>query len=269
MPVVQRIATLAIVFTIIGLRPVAAQIDYRNLDDHRPVRTEDAYPIERYAFELVAPYEYENGRAGEQLHVVAPELSYGAFANTQVGLRLPLAALHTTAGTDWGFAGPRLFGLYNFNTEGPALPALALRADLALPTGDLGPDATQLTLKALATRSWGRTRLHLNAAGTLGRAAGRAAVDAEPRWALSLAADQTFYRQSVLLIGELGVLEAASEAPTDVSAALGIRYQLTPTLVLDAGVSRRLTARAGPDLGLTLGLTHAFAFAGWLPGASR
>jgi hypothetical protein len=39
---------------------LAAQIDYRNLDEGRPLQTEDAYPIERHAFELVIPYEYEN-----------------------------------------------------------------------------------------------------------------------------------------------------------------------------------------------------------------
>jgi hypothetical protein len=101
MRVTRTIAALAIMFTAIGLRPLAAQIDYRNLDDHRPVRTEDAYPIERFAFELVAPYEYENGRGGEHLHVVSPELSYGLFRNGQVGLELPLAALNGPGGTDW------------------------------------------------------------------------------------------------------------------------------------------------------------------------
>jgi hypothetical protein len=55
MPVTQRIAALAIALTAAGFPPLAAQIDYRNLDDHRPVRTEDAYPIERYAFELLIP----------------------------------------------------------------------------------------------------------------------------------------------------------------------------------------------------------------------
>ncbi|MEP7176101.1 MAG: hypothetical protein ABI860_06070 [Gemmatimonadales bacterium] len=269
MRLIQWIAVPAIVLAAIGPRPLAAQIDYRNLDDHRPVRTEDAYPIERYAFELVAPYDYENGVGGEQAHVVSPELSYGAFANTQLGLELPFAALHTPAGTDWGFGGPRLFALYNFNTEGPTLPALALRADFAVPVGDLGADDPQLTLKGIATRSWGLTRLHFNAAATLGRASGRAVVEAEPRWALSLAADRTFYRRSLLLVTELGVLRDAPGDPIDLTAALGIRYQLTPTLVFDAGIRRRLVADAGPDLGLTLGLSHAFAFAGWLPGRPR
>lgn len=269
MRVGRTIAALAIMFAAIGLRPLAAQIDYRNLDDQRPVRTEDAYPIERFAFELVLPYQYENGLEGGHLHVVAPELSYGLFPNAQLGLELPLAALDEPSGTDWGFAGPRLFGLYNFNTEGRILPAFALRTDVAIPVGDLGADDVQLTLKGIATRSWGPTRLHLNAAATVGREAGKPIVDAEPEWALSLAADRTFLRQSLLLVGEVGVLEETSEAPTEVAAALGVRYQLTPTLVLDAGVSRRLSANAGPDLGLTFGLSHAFALAGLFPGGPR
>jgi hypothetical protein len=269
MRVIQRIAAAAILFTVIGLRPAAAQIDYRNLDDHRPVRTEDAYPIERFAFELILPYEYENGLGGEQLHVTVPELSYGVLANTQIGLKLPLAARHEPSGTDWGLAGPRLFALYNVNTESGWLPALAVRADFAVPLGNLAGDNPQVTFKGIATRSWGRTRLHVNGAVTLGAAAGRPVVDAEPKWVVSLAADRTLLRQSLLLVGELGVVKATSGAPTEVTAAGGIRYQLTPTLVLDAGVSRRLVADAGPDLGLTVGLSHAFTFAGLLPGGPR
>jgi hypothetical protein len=266
---ILKIAVSAISIVALGRTPLAAQIDYRNLDDHRPVRTEDAYPIERYAFELILPYEYEDGLGAEGLHVVAPELSYGLLANTQVGLKLPFAAVRTTSGTDWGFGGPRLFALHNFNTESPRLPALALRADLSLPAGDLAGDNAQLTLTAIATRSWGRTRLHLNGGATLGRDSGRPATDPLPEWGVSLAADRTFLRRSLLLVGELGVLEATATAPTDVTAALGVRSQLTPTLVLDAGLSRRLTSDAGPDLGLTLGLTHAFAAAGLLPRGPR
>jgi len=269
MRVTQRIAALAIALTATGIRPLAAQIDYRNLDDHRPVRTEDAYPIERYAFELLVPYEYENAPAGEARHVFTPELGYGVLANTQVGLKLPFAAVEAADETDWGFAGPRIFALYNFGTARRTLPGLALRADVALPAGGLAGENAQLTLKGIATRSWGSTRLHLNGGVTLGDEAGRPEVSAEPDWAVSLAADRTFLRQSLILIGELGVLAAASNAPTEVTAGLGVRYQLTPTLVLDAGASRRLVEAAGPDLGLTFGLSHAFALAGLMPRAVR
>lgn len=261
MRVAARIALLAIPLAAAGTRSLAAQIDYRNLDDHRPVRTEDAYSIERYGFELLLPYEYENGRGAEEHHLVTPELSYGLLANTQVGLKLPFS--------DRGLAGPRLFALRTLNTESRVLPGFALRADLSLPVGGLAGEEPQLTLKGIATRSWGRTRLHLNGAVTLGDEAGRPDVAAEPEWVVSLAADRTFLRQSFLLVGEVGVLQAASGAVTEVTAAAGLRYQLTPTLVFDAGLARRLSANAGPDLGLTAGFSHAFAVAGLMPGDGR
>ena len=40
---------------LLRVSPAVAQIDYRNLDDDRPVVSEDAYPVERYGFELLAP----------------------------------------------------------------------------------------------------------------------------------------------------------------------------------------------------------------------
>jgi hypothetical protein len=265
---ISPVAGLAILLAV-APRGIAAQIDYRNLDDHRPVRTEDAYPIERLAFELLVPYEYEDQRDGQRLHVVTPELGYGLADNAEVGLKLPLAALRRSGDTDVGLAGPRLFALYNFNTEGPMIPALAVRADVALPLGGFGGDNPQLTLKGIATRSWGLTRVHLNGAVTLGSEDGRPIVQAEPNWAIGLAVDRTILRQSLLFIGEIGVLEEATAAPTEVTAAVGARYQLAPTLVLDAGISRRLVEDAGPDFGLTIGLSYAFALAGLFPGDAR
>ena len=54
-----RTAALAVGLCTSFLTPAWAQIDYRNLDDERPVVTEDAYPVERYAFEFLAPYLFE------------------------------------------------------------------------------------------------------------------------------------------------------------------------------------------------------------------
>jgi hypothetical protein len=204
--------------------PLAAQIDYRNLDEGRPARTEDAYPVERFAFELVLPYEYENEPGGGRSDVVAPELAYGLLPDMMVGVKLPLAALDEggTAGTDWGFGGPRLFALYNFNTEGTLLPALALRADAALPLGDLAGDAVRVGVTGIATRSWGRTRAHLN--GTVGLGAERGSpIDGVPDWAASLAVDRSFLRRSLLVIGEVGARRPSEGAPTEVSAAPACR----------------------------------------------
>ena len=261
---VRRIALAAGTCVVAGQGPAQAQIDYRNLDDHRPVRTEDAYPVERYAFDLLLSYEYQNSAGDRAAHVFSPELGYGVLANTQIGVRLPLAVLDTGEGSDWGFAGPRLFGLYNFNTESPGLPALSIRADLSLPVGHLSGSATQLTLKGIATRGWGLARLHVNGTVRLGRTAGVSSVGGEPRWSLSVAGDRTFIRQSLLVIGELGVLDPSGE-PGSVLVSLGLRYQLTPSLVLDGGLSRQIASDTGPNTGLTVGLSHVFAIAAPLP----
>lgn len=262
----QRLtAVLAVVFAVAGAAPATAQIDYRNLDDHRPVRTEDAYTIERYAFEFMLPYEYEQADGGWQ-HVVSPEISYGAFRNTQIGLKLPLAAAGYNGVTQWGIGGPRVFGFYNLNTE-TKWPALAFRADVSIPAGDFAGTSLQVTLKSMMTSNLGLTRVHLNGLATLG-SSGSPEVDAEPEWALTFAADRTLYRQSLLLVGEISLLRSTPASATEVAVAGGARYQLTPTVVLDLGAVRRLTTE-GPDLGLTVGLSHAFAIASFMPTAGR
>jgi hypothetical protein len=249
--------------------PAAAQIDYRNLDDDRPVASEDAYPVERYAFELLAPYRFEAEAGGAELHTTVPEAAYGFARNAQLGVKLPLAALDEATGTEWGLAGLKVFGLYNFNTESRTLPGISLRGDANFPVGSLAGEGTRFALKAIATRSWGRMRVHLNAARGFGSGDALSAVEPLPRWSASLAVDRTFFRSSFLLIGELATAQLIDNAPNEVTAGIGGRWQWTPTLVLDAGVTRRLSD-SGPDLGLTVGVSHAFGIRALLPeGGSR
>jgi hypothetical protein len=269
MKISSGFAASAILLATLGPRRLAAQIDYRNLDDHRPVSTEDAYPIERYAFELTAPYRYEAEAGGSKLHLVVPELAYGLLPNAEFGVEAPLAAVDLGPDTDWGLAGLRVFGFYNLNTEGRVLPALSIRSDLSFPVGSLAGESTRLTLKGIATRTWGQTRFHLNLARSFGPDEDLAAAEPVERWAYSLAVDRTFFRQSVVLIGELAASEAIPGAPTEVNAALGARYQWAPTLVLDLGMTRRLRDDIGPDFGFTLGFSHAFAFRGLMPSGPR
>ena len=251
------------------IAPLSGQIDYRNLDDDRPVITEDAYPVERYAFELIAPYRFEADADGAQLHTTVPEAAYGLARNAQVGLKLPLALVDEDTGTDQGLAGLRLFGLYNFNTEGRSLPALSLRADASFPLGSLAGEGSRFALKAIATRSWGRTRAHLNLARGFGSEDELSVAEPLSRWNASLAVDRTFFRSSILLIGEVALSQAIQDAPTAVNASVGGRWQWTPTLVLDAGVTRRLRSDIGPDIALTIGITHAFALRELMPAGRR
>jgi hypothetical protein len=248
--------------------PAAAQIDYRNLDDDRPVVTEDAYPVERYAFELLAPYRFEAEADGAELHTTVPEAAYGLARNAQVGVKLPVAGVSDGNGTDWGLAGLRLFGLYNFNTESRMLPAISLRGDASFPVGSLAGDGSRVSLKAIATRSWGRMRVHINASRGFGPEDALSLAEPLARWSASLAVDRTFFRSSLLLIGDVVTAQLIDDAPSEVTASVGGRWQWTPTLVLDFGVARRLS-HSGPDLGLTLGVSHAFAIRTLMPGGAR
>lgn len=259
---ISRAVSSALLGLALVATRLAAQIDYRNLDDERPVGTEDAYPIERYAVELLAPFTLATA-GGDQQYIVAPELGYGLLDNAQAGIKLPVAVSTMNGTSLGGLGGLAVFALYNFNTESRLLPAFALRGDVAFPVGSLAGDGVRFTLKAIATRSWGRWRTHLNLLGSSG-SDDDPGIDALPRWAASVALDRTFFRQSLLLIGEVAVFEQASETPTQATAALGLRWQWTPTLVLDTGVSTRLTS-TGPDFTITLGFSHVLAFRGLMP----
>ena len=256
--------------TLVALLParLAAQIDYRNLDDDRPTRVEDAYALERYAFEFLLPYAMSAGSGGEQWHAVVPELAYGIASGAHLGLKVPLAVSDDGSGAVAGLAGVRGFLLYNANTEGPVLPALSARADLFVPAGPLGGTVTRGELKLIATRSFGRQRLHLNGAVGIGPDDTAPVVEGAARWWYGAALDRVFIRTSLLVVGEVYARRETTASPVEVNLGLGARWQWTPTLVVDLGVSRRLKD-TGPDLGITLGFTHAFALAGLMPGTTR
>ncbi len=230
------------------IAPAAAQLGYRDLDPAHPVPVEDASPVARYAFELLTPWDYVQpaGAAGEN-HLDV-DLNYGIALNWHAGLRLPIAF---GPGGETGVAGIGGFALYNPVREGAGVPALSLRADFFSPTGA----SARGGLTAIATRSLGAARVHLNA----GAAAGEEASAELPRWHGGVALDYTFFRPSLLLVGALSALQPGEGDATESEVSAGLRWQWTPTMVVEAGAGRRLST-AGPDLRLTLGLSSTFGF---------
>lgn len=263
---IRRLAIMAGIIASLSPHVAAAQIDYRNLDDDRPTRVEDAYPVERHAFELLLPHSVTRLAGGAALHASVFELTWGVLRDAQIGLKAPVASIDTPGpgGGVLGLSGLRAFALYNFNTEAPWLPALALRGDLHLPVGALGGDQARGEIKAIATRSFGLTRIHVNAAAGIGAEGTGPAVEGAPRWWAGAAVDRTLFRQSVLLVAELYALRDARGAPLEVTTSIGARWQFSPTVVFDAGITRRLRD-TGPDFGVTAGLSYAFALTPLIP----
>ena len=256
---------------------IHAQTDYYNTDAGRPVRIEDAYATERYAFELkVASVRLERLRGGHYTWGAEPEIAYGLLPRTHIELGMPLLVTDPDgAPSEGGVAGLEVSVLHNLNAETRTLPALGLRADLLLPVGHLAPGHAYASGTALLTRTWPFARLHVNARYTAGPTPDRLdqnggvspaehAVETE-RWLAGIAVDRAFPLSAFLLIAEVYARQPIEQdADVQWHTGAGVRYQLTPRLAVDAGVGRRLTDREAWTV--TFGTAWAFGLRALIPG---
>jgi len=257
------LGALGVTALLVGPTTGAAQVDYRNLDDDRPVKVEDAQSVERYAFEVILPYSVAGERDGNVAQAIVPELSYGIAPDLHVGIKAPIALDHG----DVGLAGIRVFGLYNINTEFGWVPAFALRVDTELPIGAFASSDARVAVKGIATRAFGANRVHVNAAYRFGADGTPGLVEPMPRWWVGLGADRTLYRHSLLLVANTVVERPLDTAPIGALVGGGVRWQWTPTSVLDLGVSRTVVGSDGHDFEISFAVTHVFGVRALIPGA--
>jgi len=244
--------------------PATAQTDYRNLDHDRPTRVEDAYTIERYAFDVLMAYGVEREKGGGTIHSVSPEIAYGLLPNFHLGFQAPVALVDMAGGAELGLAGMTAFAHYNLSAEGGA-PAMGLRVDGVFPVGRFSGSDVWITAKAMLTRSFGRTRAHLNGAVRFGPRGTPGLVESPGIWWAGLALDRTFYRRSLLIVVEGRVEQAARGAPLAPTGTVGLRWQWTPTTVLDLGVARGFRADLGPEIAVAVGVSYVFGLRGLMP----
>ena len=230
-----------------------AQTDYYNTDAGRPLQIEDAYPVERRAFEIqAAPFRVERSRGGAYHWTIEPEVAYGLFPRTQIEIGLPLVFADASGGSTAGVAGIDLSVLYNLNAE-TAIPALALGAGVILPVGHLAPDKPYGSIKGILTRTFTWARFHINAQYTAGDAlpgetdapldeAQGIASDELSRWLAGIAVDRALPLRSLLLGAELYAAQPlVRDSDVQWNVGAGTRYQVTPRIAIDAGIGRQLT----------------------------
>lgn len=262
-------AGAAVLLVAAGARTARAQTDYYNTDAGRPITVEDAYPVERRAFELqLAPLRLERAAGGVYTWGLEPEIAFGILPRTHVELGLPLA--HRDAGIGGGtsgIAGLELGLFHNLNVE-TAIPALAVAAEAIFPVGGMAPDRTYASAKGIATKTLPWLRFHLNGQYTFGEAPGpteSGGAHELSRWLGGIAVDRTFPLRSLLVTAEL-VARQPIHDEEDVAwdAGTGLRYQFSPRLALDAGIGRQLTGSA-QAWSVTFGTAYAFG----LPWSAR
>ena len=243
-----------------------AQTDYYNTDRGRPLRVEDAYPVERRAFEIqAAPLRVERAAGGVYHWSLEPEIAYGILPRMQVEVGVPLIVIDAAGTRRTGVGGVDVSALYNLNVE-TSLPAFGIGASALLPVGNLAPDDPFVSVAGLMTRTFTWARVHVNGEYTIGDepASSDTGAGELSRWAAGLAIDRTFPLRA-LLVGAEFVAEQPLDDAADLllTAGAGFRYQLTPRWAMDAGIGKRLT---GDDRAwyLTVGSAYAFGLP-WNP----
>lgn len=245
---------------------VAGQTDFYNLDKDRPLRVEDAYATKLWAFELKAsPLTLSQDRAGITRFAPSIELKHGLLPGLEVSIGSGIETLRGggTSGTELGEV--EISALANLWIEGETLPAAAIRVTGHLATRS--DHATTAEVKAILTRGLGGSvRAHLNGAVIAGG-------HRPESWWAGGALDYALPFHHTLLLAETWVSESrlgdADDTSNRVHSALGLRYQLSPTLVLDAGAGRSWSGDVREDWALTLGITHEFGVRALMPGGGR
>jgi hypothetical protein len=227
-----------------------AQTDYYNTSVGRPLRIEDASPVEFRALEFdVAPLRFEGGRGGTRHWSLHPETAIGILPRTQLQIGVPVAYVDTPGGSLRGVAGLEIAALHALNVE-TSIPALAVAADIRLPVGPLGGDAAYGTFKGIVTRTMPWARFHANAQFTVGptlepsdaQGVSARGLSDVSRWLAGAAVDKTFPLHSVLLSAESFVEQPSGDAASVAwSAATGVRLQLSPRWAFDGGLGRRFS----------------------------
>jgi outer membrane putative beta-barrel porin/alpha-amylase len=246
---------------VLLLVPVSAEaIDHKNLDEGRPLRLEDAYAIATGEIALEAGAGFTLQRRGPDHGVFPIELLYGALPNVQIGVGMTLATEPRKVDEPTKSGDIRVGALYNLNQETLVIPAFGVKVEVELPTG-VESKGVDVEIKGVVTKSIERLSLHVNAAYLFVTDTDRGERDG--RYELVLGASYPigapkFTRAT--LVGDVFTEQSTHRGEANVvGAELGLRYQLTPSMIWDVGVG---TEFAGPSersrFFMSTGLSWAF-----------
>ncbi|MBI3300970.1 MAG: hypothetical protein HYZ72_02675 [Deltaproteobacteria bacterium] len=219
-------------------------VDHNNLDEGRPLRLEDAYPIAYGELSVETGPRFSLNRRSADRFSFPVEILYGAYWNLHLGLGSTPATEPRTIDEPEKSGDLRTFALYNFNQETLRLPALAAKVSLNFPTG-VRSRGVDTELKAMVTRSFGPTRMHLNVGYEFLGSTHNSKRNGRYEVVLGVQYPLGYPRHfNTTLLADIFTQQAVRSGesnPTGIE--VGIRRQIVPLVVIDAGVG---TEFAGP-----------------------
>lgn len=240
----DRTCALLILASLVSLGPRALAIDHSNLDDGRPLRVEDAYPIAHGEWAVEAGAGLTVPKSGPTRGVFPVEVLYGALPNFHVRLGSTLSTDPHEIDDQTKSGDLQLSGLYNFNQETLTLPAFGLKASVNFPTGvdSAGVDGE---IKGLVTKSAGRVSFHFNPAYQFLSGTGSKERDGIYQFVLGASYPVGAPRHTRLVaLADVFTEQSVRRGASNVfGGEIGVRYQLTARTVLDAGIGSEF---AGP-----------------------
>jgi hypothetical protein len=237
---------IACLSAVLVLAPIqAGAVDHKNLDEGRPLRLEDAYAISTGEIALEAGAGFTLRRHGDDRGFFPIELLYGAFPNFQVGVGTTLSTDPREIDEPGKSGDLRIGALYNLNQETLVMPAFGVKLEVELPSG-VGSKGVDVEVKGIVTKSFERLSVHFNAAYLFLTDSDRGQRDG--RYELVLGASYPIgapkFTRATLIADVFTEQNTHRGESNVVGTELGLRYQLTPSMVWDVGVG---TEFAGPS----------------------
>lgn len=125
-----------------------------------PFKTDDPQPVDYLHWEFYVASVQQFDR--QQTDATCPhfEVNYGVMPNIQLHVVAPLAYVHTTGGTNYGYSDTEVGVKYRFVDETETSPQIGLFPLVEFPTGDqnkqLGSGQVQAYIPAWVQKSWGK-----------------------------------------------------------------------------------------------------------------
>jgi Putative MetA-pathway of phenol degradation len=233
----------------------------------RPLVVDDAAPVPAGNVEVEFGVSHARLRGGgrEQAFPVIMA-AYGVIDSLEIGLGTQRVNNDLSGEAPArGFEDLHFLSKLRIMEESEVWPAAALSADVSVPTANkvkglsTGNSAQALTL--ILSKLYGPAGSHLNLGYLL--------VDSprgqklKNRFTGGIAGEYAM-NESLTLVGEVfGASRAAKGDKNEAAFQLGVRYALTPGLVLDAAAGRSLRS-SGASVQATLGLTWTLDIANYL-----